>query len=1192
MADAAGTPIAKPDFILYKDANAKGSTVEYYHPTSATQVNPYNKNYETQAYFIFESDKQNLAAGKPLADTLGSYAKKSNYAVDWTGSRFPQYAGIPVIFYTTQPMSASEKDAMYKQIAIKYSSSEALNAGVPQSYVDQAEVVKKESVVGSPEWWTTSLAEREAASKANTIETPVVQSGTYYDENIKAPARVYSVLPGQEYSSQKLGETYVPPAAVQGTPTTFSSENIPKTYALALEKGYIKDNLNTPSPVPSAVVSFGTIGEKRPDFIIKDNIFQGTAATVALESRVKSDEIELQKYKGMINTQGEFTGSKSDYNDFLATQSRYNKDYDLYSKSITDEYAVYKSGLNKLYLTPIPASDIFGTTKEQPKDIFSKGLDTLGGYIRSVGGMTETKYTPNIVDAFASVGDYLPIPILKASGVTRTGAKQSVSSFGEVQPYGEYSALSTHVSKTYLEPTFGKASTYGAAADEAEKRFNAPDASLTDKLKYGSMIVGLKADEYVIKDPGSVPTILGQAVVIEYSGVLGGVAKGTETVLGGGATLLGIGKSPITQRIVLSGSKLVVPAVFGTVAVGEATKTEEGWFTTTQPTAVLKNVGPLGVQAITFIGGTYASGYRGGGLSLKESGVKDWRSDTGKISLGETGRASELLGEPIYSTEVVYPQPPKPIDGSGRAGGLTGDLYSSKLGKVTGEPSYAIESVYPKSKPIDGTGRVGSLTGDVYSRGNVGLQVFDVSDVVSRGVTKFEPIKTYGTTQTGKSVQIVDMRGLIPEGYTPRTYGYSTTTVEGVSLPTVTVPDSLVKGDWRTDIGGISMDGVDWRSSKGDFSIGEVSTKTPTMSINDRMIQSAMLNDRLVTKATASYRQPLEVKTETDMKVREIARAKGYDVDAIDAGRFKVATPQTYSAQKPIQLPKVEYLNKQKPVSKPSEFKGGTEMRTGTGQTLMMEPLKTKTIQTLDLRPEVDLRSLDMEPKTRRTQTIFKEAKTLELRTEAEVKGKTELEVKLKPEYSMTAIVFPKTYAEVKARTELKQEKQTILVPQMKTMLKQEQIQTLDLRQEKVVTQKQERQREFVLIPQMETKQIVKTYPETKLERKTELVVFPKQERQTIVFPKTITKTEQTTSLIPRTKTIVDTDILPKLDTTTKQGTKLLIPPIKLGDMNGGGGGSPFNLKRGNKFTEVHKYGFGIDVKKLELKNKKGRKLT
>jgi hypothetical protein len=133
MTDAVGTPA----YIFYKGPDEKGVTTEYYYPTSATQVNPYNKNYQSQAYFIFEQDKTNLRLGKPFADTVGNYASRNNYVVDYS-------SGIATIKYSGGVLSPAEKDTMYQQVAAKEGQN-AVNLGVPQSYVDQAAVKKTET---------------------------------------------------------------------------------------------------------------------------------------------------------------------------------------------------------------------------------------------------------------------------------------------------------------------------------------------------------------------------------------------------------------------------------------------------------------------------------------------------------------------------------------------------------------------------------------------------------------------------------------------------------------------------------------------------------------------------------------------------------------------------------------------------------------------------------------------------------------------------------------------------------------------------------------------------------------------------------------------------------------------------------------------------------------------------------------
>ena len=218
MADETGTPVAKPAYIFYVGPDFKGVTTEYYYPTTQNDTNPYNKNYQSKAYSTFELDKTALRLGKPLS-TAESHIK-SNYMVDYS-------SGVPTIKYTASPMNSKEKDALYTAVAQK-EGTHALDLGVPQSYVDKAITSKAVNEVGSPEWWQNQITERETAAKNNTFENPVQKSGAYYDAFIKPPER-----PAQP--------VYSPQPVVQGTPTVFSSTNIPKTYATALEPFQMKE---------------------------------------------------------------------------------------------------------------------------------------------------------------------------------------------------------------------------------------------------------------------------------------------------------------------------------------------------------------------------------------------------------------------------------------------------------------------------------------------------------------------------------------------------------------------------------------------------------------------------------------------------------------------------------------------------------------------------------------------------------------------------------------------------------------------------------------------------------------------------------------------------------------------------------------------------------------------------------------
>jgi len=142
---------------------------QYFPPTTAADINPYLKGkYQDPLYYQFENDKQRLSQGRPIETLQEEFTARY-------GKNFDINADIPTIYSGSVPnWHAGEKEAMYKQIAQKYSSSEALNAGVPQSYVDAAAPYKQLAKsntysYGSPEWYNFEIAQRELAAKTNTI---------------------------------------------------------------------------------------------------------------------------------------------------------------------------------------------------------------------------------------------------------------------------------------------------------------------------------------------------------------------------------------------------------------------------------------------------------------------------------------------------------------------------------------------------------------------------------------------------------------------------------------------------------------------------------------------------------------------------------------------------------------------------------------------------------------------------------------------------------------------------------------------------------------------------------------------------------------------------------------------------------------------------------------------------------------
>jgi hypothetical protein len=141
-----------------------------------------------------------------------------------------------------------------------------------------------------------------------------------------------------------------------------------------------------------------------------------------------------------------------------------------------------------------------------------------------------------------------------------------------------------------------------------EKEFNKPGISTGDKIFTGLNIIGSSANAYFVKDPGEVPIIATQAAAIEVTGAFGAIGKGSEIVLGKGANLLRVGENPIVQKGISFIGNYGVDLAFGTAIAGSATSNEKGeWFKTTEPSKVLRNVGPLGVQLVSFTAGTYGA---------------------------------------------------------------------------------------------------------------------------------------------------------------------------------------------------------------------------------------------------------------------------------------------------------------------------------------------------------------------------------------------------------------------------------------------------------------------------------------------------------------------------------------------------------------------------------------------------------
>jgi hypothetical protein len=446
---------------------------------------------------------------------------------------------------------------------------------------------------------------------------------------------------------------------------------------------YIKSQINTPSPVPAAVVderrlpslSGGKINDEpimiaagSPDkYVLKDNLFQGTAGTVALGSTLEAQNKEITAMTaGKLNEAGEFTGTPTEFAKLTALQAAYNTGLGTYKSTLDKEYATYQEEASKpkLYFTPIAKEDIFGTPEpkknfiEQAIAMREQGLDIGGGFIRQVGSITETPWTPNIIDAITTVpkaiDKYTGLPIFAnpvvgflnpvMSMAMRPGAEErpatKVSASSDTLKYGSYTEASDEFSRNVLQPVFGSPEKYAGHAQLWENEFNKPGATAGEKIVAGSMLVGAKANEYVLKNPGDIPVILTQAATIEATGLFPAIGALQKSGLTRLATAANIADRGIVTKGIEAISKHSIDIGFGTLIAGESTKTEEGWFRQTKPTEILKNVGPLGAQLVTFTAGTYGMPKnRISGASAKEA----------EAFGGEPAKPSGSSGKQTYS---------------------------------------------------------------------------------------------------------------------------------------------------------------------------------------------------------------------------------------------------------------------------------------------------------------------------------------------------------------------------------------------------------------------------------------------------------------------------------------------------------------------------------------------------------------
>ena len=458
------------------------------------------------------------------------------------------------------------------------------------------------------------------------------------------------------------GKVFMPSSEVQG----FANQ---LEYAEQLAKNPKSQNVlvtdkfmsSAPDVVKNSPELTFSIAGDAAKYAVEGGVFKGSPALVAMEKSLgtQSSAIDVM-LKGRLNEKNEFTGTAAEF----AALTKMSSEYEINRKSYNDlygkEYATSQIETN-LVLTPMSRESIFGKP-EAKKSLWEEVVassdrlyDQAGGFIRSVGSMTKTAWTPNIVDLAVD------IPFMKyvnpaVTLAARPGAQEKESgttfaSKGEVMPYGAYSELSADISSQYIQPVVGSPAKYEGYTKMWEAEYNKPNATSDQKIIAGLNMIGSSANAYFIKNPGEVPTIMAQAAVIEVTGIFGALGKGSEYVLGKGASLIGKAESPLVQKGISAVGKYGIDAAFGTMIVGSATSNEKGeWFRTTEPTAVYKNIGPLGVQLTAFTAGTYAAGY-----------ARDRATDT-------RNPMERAMDERGYVEDAKFTMKNEPVPPSGPAG--------------------------------------------------------------------------------------------------------------------------------------------------------------------------------------------------------------------------------------------------------------------------------------------------------------------------------------------------------------------------------------------------------------------------------------------------------------------------------------------------------------------------------------------
>ena len=253
---------------------------------------------------------------------------------------------------------------------------------------------------------------------------------------------------------------------------------------------------------------------------------------------------------------------------------------------------------------PMPYGLTGDIIKVQPKDQIIQPAekpfagvitDTIGGFARQVGTITEYVGLPNAVDALTPI----KYPFTNQSimpGSDRKGAQDmGIDNQGRELKYGEYTKMGYGASDWLVERGATSPQQADTFAAEARANLDNPNTDILGKAIAFEETYRWSAYSQVIKHPESLPVFATQAAML-YP-----VMAVAETALVGSAGYgaVAFGASPTTVIGAKVAASYILPTVFTVAIAGEATKSEKGMFTDFSAGNIAQRSGEMSPALVT-----------------------------------------------------------------------------------------------------------------------------------------------------------------------------------------------------------------------------------------------------------------------------------------------------------------------------------------------------------------------------------------------------------------------------------------------------------------------------------------------------------------------------------------------------------------------------------------------------------------